>query len=379
MQGGIGKRAASALFLCGVLVMLAVSLAIVSSTMYILSLPGQTSGITKEQVTKHMKKESFKQADVYYTSKEKSLLPLTKETLEYAVSINQVMLEYSNQKPIDIIFFPNEKHMEAYSGLLDVVGFYSEREQLIGLLPEEKKQLLEGDEVAVYLYQRLLIHEYTHHAFHQKLRELEADPDEFPLWFHEGLSEWIANYELLIDPITFTVVPFDRLQTDQDWQEARSKYETDVYLQSFYMVNELTETYGKDIILEIIKETAKKGDFKKGFKAAAQDSLDQFEEDFTRSFEENAALDRTYPMPILINEVHAGSYRLESEAFVLVQGQRNFSVVPYPARQAAELGSNHVCFGKGKSQKPFRHTAEFAQTVHVLRPDLSFLEKPSSA
>lgn len=85
--------------------MLAVSSAIVSSTMYILSLPGQTSGITKEQVTKHMKKESFKQADVYYTSKEKSLLPLTKETLEYAVSINQVMLDYSNHKPIDIIFF----------------------------------------------------------------------------------------------------------------------------------------------------------------------------------------------------------------------------------------------------------------------------------
>lgn len=154
--------------------------------------------------------------------------------------------------------------MEAYSGLLDVVGFYSEREQLIGLLPEEKKKLLEGDEVAVYLYQRLLIHEYTHHAFHQKLKELEADPDEFPLWFHEGLSEWIANYELLIDPITFSVVPFDRLQTDQDWQEARVEYDTDVYLQSFYMINELTDKYGKDIISEIIKETAKK-DFKKDF------------------------------------------------------------------------------------------------------------------
>lgn len=123
MRDGIGKRAASALFLCGVLVMLAVSSAIVSSTMYILSLPGQASGITKEQVTKHMKKESFKQADIYYTSKEKSLLPLTKDTLEYAVSINQIMIGYSNQKPIDIIFFPNEKQMEAYSGLLDVVGF----------------------------------------------------------------------------------------------------------------------------------------------------------------------------------------------------------------------------------------------------------------
>ncbi|MCO4851521.1 hypothetical protein [Bacillus vallismortis] len=301
MRDGIGKRAASALFLCGVLVMLAVSSAIVSSTLYILSLPGQASGITKEQVTKHMKKESFKQTDIYYTSEEKSLLPLTKETLEYAVSINQIMIGYSNQKPIDIIFFPNEKLMEDYSGLLDVVGFYSEREQLIGLLPEEKKKLLEGDEVAVYLYQRLLIHEYTHHAFHQKLKELEADPEAFPLWFHEGLSEWMANDELLLGSVTFSVVPFDRLQTDQDWQEARVEYETDVYLQSFYMVNELTDKYGKDIISEMIKETAKEGDFTKGFKSATNESLDQFEKDFKIRFDENSeALDRSYPMPLLL-------------------------------------------------------------------------------
>ncbi|TYS07380.1 hypothetical protein FZC70_19645 [Bacillus subtilis] len=301
MRGGIEKRAASALFLCGVLVMLAVSSAIVSSTLYILSLPGQASGITKEQVTKHMKKESFKQADIYYTSKEKSILPLTKETLEYAVSINRIMIGYSNQKPVDIIFFPNEKQMEDYSGLLDVVGFYSEREQLIGLLPEEKKKLLEGDEVAVYLYQRLLIHEYTHHAFHHKLKELEADPAEFPLWFHEGLSEWIANYELLIDPVTFSVVPFDRLQTDQDWQEARVEYDTDVYLQSFYMINELTDKYGEGVISKMIKETAKKGDFTEGFKSATKESLDQFEKDFKKTFDENSeALDRSYPMPLLL-------------------------------------------------------------------------------
>lgn len=31
------------------------------------------------------------------------------------------------------------------------------------------------------------------------------------------------------------------------------------------MINELMDKYGKDIILEIIKEMVKKGDFKKGF------------------------------------------------------------------------------------------------------------------
>ncbi|MCY8544474.1 hypothetical protein MOD21_01210, partial [Bacillus vallismortis] len=79
------------------------------------------------------------------------------------------------------------------------------------------------------------------------------------------------------------------------------EYDTDVYLQSFYMVNELTDKYGKDIISEMIKETAKKGDFTKGFKSATNESLDQFEKDFKKRFDENSeALDRSYPMPLLL-------------------------------------------------------------------------------
>ncbi|QYX45357.1 hypothetical protein K1Y82_05300 [Bacillus inaquosorum] len=67
------------------------------------------------------------------------------------------------------------------------------------------------------------------------------------------------------------------------------------------MINELTDKYGKDIISEMIKETAKKGDFKKGFKSATKESLDQFEKEFKKTFEENsAALDSSYPMPLLL-------------------------------------------------------------------------------
>ncbi len=67
------------------------------------------------------------------------------------------------------------------------------------------------------------------------------------------------------------------------------------------MINELTDKYGKDIISEIIKETAKKGDFKKGFQSATKESLDQFEKDFKNTFEENSeALDSIYPMPLLL-------------------------------------------------------------------------------
>lgn len=293
MNDGMGKREAFALILCGILVVFAVNSAIVSSAMYMLSEPdSQASGLTKEQVTEHMEKVSFHQVTVYYTSEEKPLLPLTKETLDYAANLNRIILGYAGSEHLDIIFFSNQKQIEAYSGLAEVAGFYSEQEKLIGIMPEEKKELLKENDMAVYLYQRLFIHEFTHYAFHQKLRELETDPDDFPLWFHEGTSEWTANYELVIDPVSFAVVPFEQLDTDENWQKARSAYQTDVYLQSFYMINELTGTFGEDIILKIMKKTSEVQNFEKGFKAATNESLTQFEKDFTHKYEKKkAALD----------------------------------------------------------------------------------------
>ena len=44
------------------------------------------------------------------------------------------------------------------------------------------------------------------------------------------------------------------------------EYETDVYLQSFYMIKDLTETFGEGIILTIINKTAETQDFEKALK-----------------------------------------------------------------------------------------------------------------
>lgn len=112
-----------------------------------------------------------------------------------------------------------------------------------------------------------------------------TDTSVFPLWFHEGLSEWVAHYDVVIDPIAFSVVPFDQLTTDRKWQKSRMEYETDVYLQSFYMIKDLTDTFGEGIILTIINKTAETQDFEKGFEAATKESLKQFEHDFIKAYE----------------------------------------------------------------------------------------------
>ncbi|CAM5586126.1 hypothetical protein BSAF29S_01993 [Bacillus safensis subsp. safensis] len=83
----------------------------------------------------------------------------------------------------------------------------------------------------------------------------------------------------------FDVIPFQSLHSDQDWQNSRVTYETDVYLQSYYMIYELVQLYGRDIIHEIMEETAKTGQFASGFEQATGERLTDFEEQFKMMYQ----------------------------------------------------------------------------------------------
>ncbi|MGG3574248.1 collagenase [Bacillus gobiensis] len=241
---------------------------------------------TEEEIKESLDMIPYQHVNVYYSEEEEDILPLTEETLDYAIEVNRNLLDYHppEDDTLDLIFFENRGQMERFSNLRDISGFYSEQNQLIGLLPEEKEKLASEEEFSVYLYQRILIHEYTHYALHQKLREINVDPEEMPLWFHEGVAEWIANYEIELEPMDLSPVPFEKLMTDEDWQNSRFDYSTDIYLQSYYMINELVESFGEDILLSIINETKTNGDFNKAFQEATNESLKDFEKLFIQEY-----------------------------------------------------------------------------------------------
>lgn len=62
-------------------------------------------------------------------------------------------------------------------------------------------------------------------------------------------------------------------------------YETDVYVQSYYMIYELVQLYGRDVIHEIMEETAKTGRFDRGFEQATGQRLADFEDQFNKIYQ----------------------------------------------------------------------------------------------
>lgn len=262
----------------------------------------ETQGLLKAKEMTH-----FRQVTMYYSDQEKPLLNLTKQTLNDAEDLSRTLFQNLRLYGIDLVFFSSRKEIEAFSRLSkrlsNITGFYSDEARMIGLLPEERERLLKGEGFAVFLYERVLIHEYTHYAFHEKLRELGSEPGDYPLWFHEGVAEWAAAHDTAYVRALPAVVPFAKLETDRQWKKMREEYEADIYLQSYYMIDELVRKKGKSVILDIMKETAEGKTFEQGFKAAVNEDISQFEEEFRRKYdhEEKTALGLPMPFSLLMN------------------------------------------------------------------------------
>ncbi len=272
--------------------MIAAGLIFYAFTAYLIYVAFQLTGQYLEQqsspktiLTERLNKQVYEHIRIYYTEKEDAFVDLTIEAIEQAKKRTASVFQFDTDKPLDIIYFDDKETIEQFAGIKHITGFYSDHDQMIGLYPDKREELLKKETLPLYFFNTLLIHEYAHFVFYEKVHSYEVSPVIFPLWFHEGTAEWTAYDVLNATSERFDVIPFQSLHSDQDWQDSRMTYETDVYVQSYYMIYELVQLYGRDIIHEIIQETAKTGLFAKGFEQATGQRLADFEDYFHKIYQ----------------------------------------------------------------------------------------------
>ncbi|OLP63345.1 hypothetical protein BACPU_32730 [Bacillus pumilus] len=272
--------------------MIAAGLIFYAFTAYLMYVAFQLTGQYLEQqsspktvLTERLNKQIYEHIRIYYAEKEEGFVDLTKEALDQAKKRTASVFQFDTDKPLDIIYFDDKDKIEQFAGIQHITGFYSDHDQMIGLYPDNRDELLKKETLPLYFFKTLFIHEYAHFVFYEKVHAYKVSPVIFPLWFHEGTAEWTAYDMLNATSEQFDVIPFTALYSDKDWQESRTTYETDVYVQSYYMIYELIQLYGRDIIHEIIEETAKSGRFDRGFEQATGKLLTEFEEQFKLIYE----------------------------------------------------------------------------------------------
>lgn len=272
--------------------MIAAGLIFYAFTAYLMYVAFQLTGQYLEQqsspktiLTEGLNKQVYEHIRIYYAEEEDAFVDLTIEAMNQAKKRTASVFQFETDKPLDIIYFDDKETIEQFAGIKHITGFYSDHDQMIGLYPDKREALLKKETLPLYFFKTLFIHEYAHFVFYEKAHSYEVSPAIFPLWFHEGTAEWTAYDVLNATSEQFDVIPFESLHSDQDWQDARVTYETDVYLQSYYMIYELVQLYGRDIIHEMMQETAKTGRFDRGFKQATGQHLTDFEKQFKLNYQ----------------------------------------------------------------------------------------------
>jgi hypothetical protein len=235
-------------------------------------------GKTEKNLKENRLKEKYKNITIYYPDEFSELIPITKETIDWAITKNTEVFGTGKIKPVDLIVFKDKEEMEQISDLEDVSGFYSDFDKLVGITyfdNEYKELILEKKETPLYFFQKSILHEYTHYIFQRLIDNSKGGSAAYPLWFQEGIAEYIGNDKTIVEFSHFKAVPLEQLKGGDQWQAARLQDDTNVYKQSYFAIKYLIEHYGEGILSEIIKSTNKTGDFEGSFiKATGIQTLD---------------------------------------------------------------------------------------------------------
>lgn len=237
-------------------------------------------GEIEKRIKESSMRENHHHITIYYEENFSSLLPITKETLDLAIAKNESLFGETNLVPVDLLIFEHLDELREFAELEAVDGFYSDFEKVLAFHNVNKELLLAEDNHAMYAFQKMLLHEYTHYAFARKAQDTTA----YPMWFIEGIAEYVGTDPKEVSFPYFEKISFDQLKSSEQWQGARTISLGDPYLQSYYAVEFLTMNYGEKVIKQIIDSTDKTKNFEESFTEITGLTLLELESVFLNSY-----------------------------------------------------------------------------------------------
>lgn len=122
------------------------------------------------------------------------------------------------------------------------------------------------------------VHEYSHFLFDLYLSENGISIREIPAWFTEGIAEYFSFKIEQALPTFYTyyfnTFPFDKLH------EINSGNVNTIYLQGFYAIFDLIESYDEDVITQIISSYKTSGDFSAAFEEVTDENYAEYHDNF---------------------------------------------------------------------------------------------------
>lgn len=130
-------------------------------------------------------------------------------------------------------------------------------------------------------------HEYNHYLLHQFLKEHKIALSKIPVWFKEGLARYTENRSdgTAFDAESlegYQLVPFDKMDTQEKWQNYMSNDQYNPYGESGNFIAYLLVKNGKNSIYDLLIKL-KTETFDQAFKETAGQDFKSYENNYFNS------------------------------------------------------------------------------------------------
>ncbi|KKI92525.1 hypothetical protein WQ54_09210 [Bacillus sp. SA1-12] len=211
--------------------------------------------------------KTYRNVNIYYQPQEQELLPIIEGILKKADSITTGLFGSIKDNKIDLILHSSSEDLYEKTALIETMGYFDDPNDTVGVAISDKEEILANRMPGSFYFQSTIMHEYTHYRLQAFIKEKGLFVNRIPLWFHEGVAEYVGMHDVTHRYYPFHETSFTKLDTHDEWEKFRLD-DYDVYLQSYYAIKYLVDTYGKTMIKKIIVETAEVNDFNEGFTRA---------------------------------------------------------------------------------------------------------------
>jgi len=235
-----------------------------------------SNSINYQRMKENKLTHQYQNFTIYYKPHEKELLPIIERAIDKADYLTSGLLGAVKDNEIDFIIHASSDELYKETSLIKTMGYFDDPNDIVGIAITDLDEITADRMPGSFYFQSTIMHEYTHYRLQAFIKEQGLFVYRIPLWFHEGVAEYIGMYDVKHRYYPFKDTSFENLVTHKEWEKFRlDNY--DVYLQSYYAIRYIVDTYGETIIKEIIEETAKVNDFNKGFAKATGISIDDLQ------------------------------------------------------------------------------------------------------
>lgn len=156
-------------------------------------------------------------------------------------------------------------------------GYYVPGTKIIYMYAEDAYDIL----INKRDFRGILFHEFTHYYYDQYLESNNIKDKWIPVWFAEGIADYVSRDESCIDSYDLKFIPFENIKDSTGWNSIESGEQ---YIQSFYAISKLVELKGKGILNELIMNI-KEDNFNSAFENVVGMTLSEFEEIIKKDIE----------------------------------------------------------------------------------------------